>query len=111
MLDFLDYTGSDDVNGGIAENVCGFGNTIAEHRWIATPYCRTKPKSWAPYFAGRLREQGSVVRCLKLDNITFLTLPVQGNLIVHVASLNHICVLACCIACVAHLIAGCISSS
>ena len=68
MLEFLEYTASHQIHGGIVEEVMGFGHEIAPSKFRPTALIPHKPKSLATYFTTTLRSQGYFVAALKLDN-------------------------------------------
>ena len=75
MLELLEYTKATKVHGGIVEEVTGFGHEITPSNFVATTLIPHKPRSWASYSIGRLRDQGYFVGVFKLCNSWFSDVP------------------------------------
>ena len=99
ILDFLLYLRQSKAQGGIVEQVMGFGFQLKPGRWRATSFCQVMPYSWAAWFVIQLEGMGFFVKAIKMDNSLFSDVPRERTTV----SLwfLHVVVCACFCFCIA----------
>jgi len=75
VLAFLRYLDTSGAQGGVVEEVLGFGFKLSPQRWRPTSFCMTMPESWAVWFKSQLEARGYKVRVLRLNNDFFSDVP------------------------------------
>ena len=75
VLVFLRYLDTSGAQGGVVEEVLGFGFKLSPQRWRPTSFCMTMPESWAAWFKSELEAREYKVRVLRLNNDLFSDVP------------------------------------